>query len=484
MKSKLVTLYIDDASIRVAVINGKRVKKWADCPLEPGLVKGSAIINEAEVASRIRQLFQAQKIDTKKVVLGFSGLHSMTRPVVFPSLPKAMQAEAVMRMAKKALPIPVEQLYISWQLIPAPQGKMQAFLAGTPRKTADSLVKTVRQAGLEPVQMALKPLALVRAVKEPSAIILDVQPAEFDIVIVADGVPHPIRTVSLPADALSWQDKLPLIISDLERTISFYNSNNQDKSLEPGVPIYVSGELANAPEHHKAVSDALGHPVVVMSSPVMSPPELDLGRYMVNAVLAFKGLLSRRELGSSAAGLSVLPARYQPKPVPVQKLAILPAAGVLIMLIVALAMLLQTISANTGSVGSELATIEGMIKRRASQQQELKKSVAEIEKTVSSARSSGNALSGALSTLDRRRNEVSGNLKLSLSVLPGGVSLTGLSHVDNKLTVSGRASSEEEVLSYARALDTTGKFSETVITSMKRVSGDRIEFVIVLKVKE
>ena len=41
MAKKIVTLYIDDTSIRLLVTSGKRVKKWADVPLPPGMVKNS-----------------------------------------------------------------------------------------------------------------------------------------------------------------------------------------------------------------------------------------------------------------------------------------------------------------------------------------------------------------------------------------------------------------------------------------------------------
>ncbi len=38
MAKKIVTLYVDDASLRLLVIQGQRVKKWAELPLEPALV--------------------------------------------------------------------------------------------------------------------------------------------------------------------------------------------------------------------------------------------------------------------------------------------------------------------------------------------------------------------------------------------------------------------------------------------------------------
>ena len=39
MAKKVVTLYVEDASLRLLVVQGARVKKCASLPLESGLVK-------------------------------------------------------------------------------------------------------------------------------------------------------------------------------------------------------------------------------------------------------------------------------------------------------------------------------------------------------------------------------------------------------------------------------------------------------------
>ena len=183
MAKEIVTLYIDDSCVRLLVTRGKQIKKWADLPLEPGLVKNRVVIKEAEVSNKVKQLFKVLKVRSKKVVVGVSGLNCLTRPISFPHIPGELLEEAVMREAKRTLPVPPEQLYLSWQTIPAPPGKTQVFLVAIPQKMADAMLKTLRGAGLKPYLMELKPLALARATKEATSIIVDVQPAEFDIVI-------------------------------------------------------------------------------------------------------------------------------------------------------------------------------------------------------------------------------------------------------------------------------------------------------------
>ena len=301
MANKVVTLYIDDTSIRLLVTSGRRIKKWAVLPLEPGLVKNAVVIKESEVAAKLKQLLKEHKVKAKKVIVGISGLHCLTRPFTLPQLPKAMLDEAVMREAKRTLPVPLEQLYILWRTIPSPPNKIQVFLVGIPCKTVDALLKMLRQARLKPYLVDIKPLALARVVKESTAIIVDVQPAEFDIVIMADGVPQPIRTIPFPDEALSWQEKLPMVRDELDKTIKFYNSNNSEKPLVSSVPVFVSGELTDEPELCQTLSDELGHPVLPLSSSMKCPDDLDPHHYMVNIGLALKKLSPGKDAGPSVA---------------------------------------------------------------------------------------------------------------------------------------------------------------------------------------
>jgi type IV pilus assembly protein PilM len=124
MSGKVVTLYINDNSLRLLVAKGKQVRKWATLPLEPGLVRDGVIVAETEVAAKITELLKTQGVKTKKVVAGLSGLHCLSRVIALPQLSKTLLAEAVKREAERVVPVPLEQLYISWQIIPSSEEEL------------------------------------------------------------------------------------------------------------------------------------------------------------------------------------------------------------------------------------------------------------------------------------------------------------------------------------------------------------------------
>ena len=482
MAKKITTLYVDDTSLRLLVSHGNKIKKLSEVSLTLGQAKISATVKEAEAVAKVKQLFKSQKVRTKKVIVGLSGLHCLTRPITLPQLPREMLAEAVMREAKRVLPVPLEQLYISWQTTPLPEGKVQVFLAAIPRKTADTVLTTLRQAGLKPRLMDLKPLALARLAQEATAIIVDIQPTEFDIVIMADGVPQPVRTISFPGKALSQEKRMMMVTEELRRTIDFYNSNNPESPLHSDVSMFVSGELADEPNMYKLLSDELGYPVLPLPSPLKCHKPTDLSRYMVNIGLVLKEL--EKEAGPSVANLNILPEPYQPTPISLARITVVPGVVVVIGALVLTTVLVQEISANVSSVQNQLNKANLLIKQKQNQQKELEQSVASLEGKIAGAKASINTYTAAIGSLDKQGDLINEDLEVTVNSLPGSISLAAIDHSVDGLTIRGSSPSETEVLSYASNLDASGRFPEITIANIKRVvdeENERMNFTLVLK---
>jgi len=481
----VVTLYIDDTSIRLLVTRGKRIRKGAEVPVEPGLIEGAVVIKEAEVAAKVKQFLKEQKIETKKVIVGLSGLLCLTRAIILPQVPKAMLAEAVMREAQRVLPLSTDEFYISWNTTLAPKGKIQVFLTAVRCRSADAMLKMLRSAGLKPYAMDIKPLALSRLVREESAVIVDVQPTEFDVIIMANGIPHPIRTVAFPSEGLTWQEKFPMIRDDVDRTINFYNSNNLGEPITPNnAAIYVSGELVYQPELCKSLSNELGYTVLPLSSPLKPPKKpLDSTRYMVNIGLALKEPSLEKNAGPSLAGANLLPAAYQPKPISWGKVVAVPSALAIMGMLIPMVMLVQGASYDIGSLRNQLDNTKLLFKQKLLEKQQLNENIAALEERLAEAEAARDTIAAALDSLEQLGSKINGDLGVTIDLLPDGMMLTGASHVSDTLTINGRAPSQAEVLSYAQSLADSTRFSEVIVASVRSAGSGDMDFTLILKTK-
>ena len=466
--AKAVTLYIDDAGIRLLVAGGKRVEKWAYAPLEPGPVRDGVIVDETEVAARIKELFKAGGVKASKVIAGLSGLHCLCRVITLPRLPGAMLAEAVRQEAESIMPVPLEELYLSWQVIPAAGEEMRVFLAALPRNIVDALVETLHQADIKPYLIDLAPLALARAVKETTAVTIGVRSTEFDIVIIENGVPYPIRTVSLPGEALPLQEKLPVITEELERTISFYNSTYPEKALEPSTPVFISGEPADEPELCRSLSGEFGFPVLPLPSPLEYPEGFAPSQYMVNIGLALKKLSPGKGPHPSVVNLNALPDIYRPKARPLSEILAVPGIIVALGLLFYLVTLVQGAAAGTSLLRTELDTANQEIGQRLAEMQAQRQHIAGLETEAGEVEVSRDTFNAVSYYINKGHYRVNGDLEVTMSVLPGTVNLSGISYAGEGLTITGTAPAETEVLAYASALRASGDFSRVVISSMTR----------------
>ena len=477
MARKAVTLYVDDKRIRLMATAGKNVRTWESTGLEPGTIEGGVVIDEDKVVAKIKKLLNDSKIGTKKVILGMSGLRSLTLAINLPQIPENLLPEAVMRECGRVLPVPLESLYVSWMTIPSPKKRIRVFAAAIPRHTADSLLRAVRRAGLTPCLMDLKPLALARLTNEAKAVIVDVQPTEYDIIIVGGGVPQPIRTIPLTAEGLSWEERLSMIRDDLVRTIEFYDTNNPEDPIAPATPVHVSGQLAEEPEVCKTLSAELGRPVLPLLLPFRYPPELRHNQFAVNAGLALKAVSAGVKPVSPVAKLDNLPPAYQPKSFSVTRVLALTSTVVVFSLAIPLATLIQMNSSAINEGRDRLQTVAADVQQALLERRELNKTLFQTE-------ASWSAFATALETLDRQQVDFNTTLRVVTDLVPVNVALCDINHDGSTMSIDVSSRTETEVLDYARSLDSSGEFAELTVFRMKRTEQGLMRFIILLKVKE
>ncbi|MDO8579223.1 MAG: PilN domain-containing protein [Dehalococcoidales bacterium] len=474
--AKKVTLYIDDSSLRLLVCQGPRIKEWANVPLEPGLVKNNVIIKTEEVSARIRELFKVQKVKTRAVQVGISGLHCLSRPIVLPPLPKEMLGEVVPREAKKVLPVPPDVLYLSWYSMPTSDGKNMVFIVAVPRETVDAVVQTLRSAGLRPHFLGLKPLLLTKLAKGATGIIVDVQHNEVVVVIVSEGVPQPVRTVSFANENLTWQEKLPIIVSDTERTIAFFNANNTEKILASDIPIFASGELLNQKELWETLSKKTGHPVVPLPSPLENLENFTASPYIANIALALPNAATDKNQGLSAVDFNALPEVYRPKRISPVRILALPVAVVLAALILAIALVVNTNSEGLASIQSELTKTEQLLKQRVQQKSELDAANGRLEKQINDIKIETSQSTAAIGSLENQTKGLNRDLAVIMNNMPATTKVKSITLTGDVLTVTGRAPDEKELLAYVDNLSASGVFADVTVTSIARTVNGTIDF--------
>lgn len=466
MANQQVSLYIDDSMISVLVSKGREPLKWSTAALEPGLVKEGVVQDQDTVAAKLKEILRSQRIIRRRINFAISGINCLYQLMLLPEMPENLRGEAIKREASHSLGIPLEGVYLSWQVLSVEHGQMKVFLAVVPRDKVDSQVAALRLAGLRPAVMDIKPLALARMSSEPRAIMVDTCQNALDIVVLGEGIPEVVRSLYLDPQTQPGE-RMAFMRSELERAISFYNAAHMDKPIDLTVPIFVSGDLAGQDSEKASLAGPRERPVLEIVSPFVEKDAFAAAKYVTCIGLAMKEVLVQ-ETGAVAYSLvnfNALPEEYQVRKRPLAEVVWLP---VVLVGVVVIGMGVWGIL-YLKSENSQLTADVNGVNQRAQEQMVRLEDIQALTGQVQAAETPQGELKKQLDALEQGRDVVVDCLELvHESAQATGVDLQNVSldGIKKAVVAAGTADTEAEMFNFARTLQNSGRFSSVNVTSI------------------
>jgi len=449
-------------------------------PLAPGLVRDGLILQPKAVGAAIDALFKSTKAPKERVIISLTGLPFTHRILSLPRMKPASLHEAIQRGARKEMPLPLEELYLSWQAIDGGHDELNFFVLGVPRNLIDAVVQTLAEAGVKPYLMDLKPLALARAANRGDAIIVDLEPDCFDIALVANGIPAIMHAITPRGEGASLEDNIRRLTDELSKTVKFYNSNHPENPLSPTTPLLLTGELSADATTGKLIRAETGYPVEPLVPPLKLSPDLPVALYATNIGLALKKVPLKAISKEDATrfhdiNLNILSDKYRARAyrVPMRRILLTLALTIAIGLLFPMYQLRSQAVAETvrlqtelTRVGQELRQARIAISKAEERAEERAKELEEIENKI-------NEIVLAAATLEQEHQDIlskggdfADNLQLVTDALPTEAYFTSIGIGTDQITVGGEADNSFTVVSYATALEVQRGFSEVRIAEI------------------
>jgi len=456
---EIVTLNIEANGLRFLRIKGEKVWDWGSMPLAPGLVKDGLVTDPAKVSLAINELFLQTKIPHCRTIASLTGLRSVPRIFRLPRMNPKLLKEAIRNESEQEMPVPLEELYLSWQLLDATDSEQQLFVLGVPRKTVDTLVKTLVEAGIGPHVVNLKSLALAKAVNREEALIIDLEPESFDLVVVVGGIPTVMRTIISRGELMTTEDRIRQLASELSQTIEFHNGSHPEHPVDSTTPVFLTGLLANDAAVRDLVGAAIDNPIETLAPAFECPPNLPVAEYAVNIGLALDKTSSRLGAGPGSVhppvvSPNVLPHIYKRRRASPTRILYPVVAVLLVVLLVFMYQMKTNSEAETTDIQAELNRVNKQI-------DVVSQHVATINGTEAKADSlyeGRESVLGAGSVID--------GLQGVLNVLPSEVRLASVTGEEGQLTLVGDADDSLSVTNYIAALEEKGMFSAAYVASL------------------
>ena len=464
----MLILNIEDDSVRITRVNGKRVVSAIEVKLEAGWVQNGVVIDKGSVSQQIISLLSANNIRETEAIACVSGVHSIYRVVYVPKLERGLLAEAAVKEMERVSPVPLETLYTSWQDIKISGVESALCLLGLPHDNVDSVMDTLKLCGLWLKSLELKPLAIDRVVDEQTAVVVNVQVNGFDINVLNSGIPELMRSLTFAQTDMSEPDKISTIKDEIARTVNFYNSSHADKQLDKNAKCFLSGDLS------EGLAQVIPYSIKPLPSNLVYPAGVDEGRFAANTGMALKGTGGAAKL--MKVNIDVLP-RLATKPAAMSSTLPLYALAIASVIFIATYVLYNSMAAQN-------ASLQMLINEKTNQVVDTQKAAKEQADKAAQQRDQYqqtlNALKAPLDYLAQERAFINRDWGELIAPLPGYTYLTSIHDDGKSIVIDGTAPNGDMVLDYARNLRQNGNYKVVNVTSITSTSYNQTQFEITL----
>lgn len=143
-------------AMQIKTEDGKRpvVAGYGLSYFDPGAIQNGMISQPEVIAGAIHELFEKKmvgKIDSRRVACTLPTAYTFSRPMKIPLMPRDKVSEAVHMEAEQYIPIPIDSLYVDYEVTGQDAQGMELLVVATSKKIVDSYLSLLQSLDLEPV---------------------------------------------------------------------------------------------------------------------------------------------------------------------------------------------------------------------------------------------------------------------------------------------------------------------------------------------
>lgn len=296
----IIGLDISQTGVKVMAVDPKKwlVLGYGSIDLDPIKVQKSLESDDPYLTENIASLLSNKVIGSlpsEQTIVGIPTSKTFSRTFSIPAKAEATLADAVEIEVDQYVPIPMNSLYVDYEIIERHKDDLSVIMSAVPKSLVDSCLGAARSAGLQPIMVEPSINAVARVLETTEeghlpTLIVDIGPASTDIAVLDGGAirisgglgiggntftldiakklgvalenAHQLKVLNgLSAGprrakiTTALEPSLQRIASEIRKVIRYYNERlNDDRKLEqliivgggsnvPGIGDYFTNEL-------------------------------------------------------------------------------------------------------------------------------------------------------------------------------------------------------------------------------------------------
>jgi type IV pilus assembly protein PilM len=212
-------LDLSDLSIKAVQLQDEGsyecIASYSSVMLPAGCVSDGEIQKKEQVVAAIKKAVDIavpKKIKSKKVICSLPETKAFLRIVSVPRMNETEMAEAVKWEMEANIPLPLEQVYYDWQVIPesllAEKNKVSVLVVAVAKLIIDQTIEVLKSAGLDPVGLEIESIAQARSLlaekdEKSTVLIVDIGDRRTSFSVTKGGLPCFTSSIPLCGQTLT-----------------------------------------------------------------------------------------------------------------------------------------------------------------------------------------------------------------------------------------------------------------------------------------
>ena len=274
-KRQLVGLDIGSSGIKLVLLKENRgqyaLQKFGFKPLEPEVIVDGTVMDEGQVVSAIKELFDELNVKVKQVAVSISGHAVIIKKISLPPMPDNELEGQVKLAAEQYIPFDINEVNIDFHVLPPADGggdeqEMSVILVAAKKDKIAELTELVKGAGLIPLIMDVDAFAIenMHGLNYPlgqgdTTALVNVGASVMNINIVSQGTSLFTRDIPIGGNRYTEAIQRELGLSydeaeELKKAGGRNASNNQEavRAVIDGVNAEVASEIARTIDYFKS----------------------------------------------------------------------------------------------------------------------------------------------------------------------------------------------------------------------------------------
>lgn len=206
-------LDISERSIKIMQLGpqktGLQPIAFSTVDVPKNLINNHLITSEEKLAVLVNKaMTMAKKLDSHYAVLSVPEVKSFVRVVTLPKMDFEDIDGALPWELEQDIPVPIEQVYMDWQLVEEADDKLKVLAMAAPKDYIDSLIQVLKLANVKPVAFELETLATARAAiskedKDQSILLVDIGSTNTSLAVVSKGILEYTSSIGVGGESLT-----------------------------------------------------------------------------------------------------------------------------------------------------------------------------------------------------------------------------------------------------------------------------------------